>query len=153
MSLTIMATASPLNINCSRPSKLPMMRILSFSLWVRTGTVTEKAEIARPWDSHQTKVIQLSQYHRRISQTYPALLADAIFELGKPVVLVLQGGRPFAIPEYYEKSAATLNAVRCLSVIYVQYSYHSVSSSLANREDKPYATYFSANSILADASH
>ncbi|KAI9739782.1 MAG: hypothetical protein M1834_006503 [Cirrosporium novae-zelandiae] len=37
-------------------------------------------------------------------------LADAIFALGKPVVMVLQGGRPFAIPKYYEKSAAVLNA-------------------------------------------
>ncbi|OQE23653.1 hypothetical protein PENSTE_c008G07139 [Penicillium steckii] len=36
-------------------------------------------------------------------------LADAIFALGKPVVLVLQGGRPFAIPKYYAKSAAVLN--------------------------------------------
>ncbi|KAI9710588.1 MAG: hypothetical protein M1820_002724 [Bogoriella megaspora] len=37
-------------------------------------------------------------------------LADAIFGLGKPVVLVLQGGRPFAIPEYYSNAAAVLNA-------------------------------------------
>ncbi|KAK7516425.1 glycoside hydrolase family 3 protein [Phyllosticta citriasiana] len=37
-------------------------------------------------------------------------LADAIFALGKPVVLVLQGGRPFAIPEYYNKSSAVLTA-------------------------------------------
>ncbi|KAK7453331.1 hypothetical protein VKT23_012010 [Stygiomarasmius scandens] len=37
-------------------------------------------------------------------------LADAIFDLGIPVVLVLQGGRPFAIPEYYEKAAAVLNS-------------------------------------------
>ncbi|KAJ7637351.1 glycoside hydrolase family 3 protein [Mycena polygramma] len=38
------------------------------------------------------------------------VLADAIFALGKPVILVLQGGRPFAIPEYYEKSAAVIDA-------------------------------------------
>ncbi|KAF5335037.1 hypothetical protein D9758_017435 [Tetrapyrgos nigripes] len=37
-------------------------------------------------------------------------LADAIFDLGIPVVLVLQGGRPFAIPQYYAKAAAVLNA-------------------------------------------
>lgn len=37
-------------------------------------------------------------------------LADAIFALGKPVVLVLQGGRPFAIPEYYSRAAAVLDA-------------------------------------------
>ncbi|ORY71448.1 glycoside hydrolase family 3 protein [Pseudomassariella vexata] len=37
-------------------------------------------------------------------------LAQAVYALGKPVVLVLQGGRPFAIPEYYEQSAAVLNA-------------------------------------------
>jgi hypothetical protein len=42
---------------------------------------------------------------------YPAVLADAIFSLGKPVVLVLQGGRPFAIPEYYSKAAAVIDAV------------------------------------------
>ncbi|KAF7350258.1 Glycoside hydrolase family 3 protein [Mycena venus] len=38
------------------------------------------------------------------------VLADAIFALGKPVVLVLQGGRPFAIPEYYQKSSAVIDA-------------------------------------------
>ena len=38
-----------------------------------------------------------------------SVLADAIFALGKPVVLVLQGGRPFAIPQYYNKAAAVLN--------------------------------------------
>ncbi|ROV97387.1 hypothetical protein VMCG_06866 [Cytospora schulzeri] len=37
-------------------------------------------------------------------------LAKAIYSLGKPVVLVLQGGRPFAIPEYYNQSAAVLSA-------------------------------------------
>ncbi|KAJ5737858.1 beta-glucosidase [Penicillium malachiteum] len=37
------------------------------------------------------------------------ILADAIYSLGKPVVLVLQGGRPFAVPEYYNKSVAVLN--------------------------------------------
>lgn len=37
-------------------------------------------------------------------------LAKAIYALGKPVILVLQGGRPFAIPEYYNQSAAVLNA-------------------------------------------
>lgn len=35
-------------------------------------------------------------------------LADAIYALGKPVVLVLQGGRPFAIPDYYNASAAVI---------------------------------------------
>ncbi|KAJ6110911.1 beta-glucosidase [Penicillium sp. IBT 16267x] len=38
-----------------------------------------------------------------------ALLADAIYGVGKPVVLILQGGRPFAVPEYYNESAAVLN--------------------------------------------
>ncbi|KAK8209839.1 glycoside hydrolase family 3 protein [Phyllosticta capitalensis] len=37
-------------------------------------------------------------------------LADAVFALGKPVVLVLQSGRPFAIPQYYHRSAAVLDA-------------------------------------------
>lgn len=36
-------------------------------------------------------------------------LADAIFDIGKPVILVLEGGRPFAIPETYNRSAAVLN--------------------------------------------
>ncbi|KAJ3778545.1 glycoside hydrolase family 3 protein [Lentinula raphanica] len=35
-------------------------------------------------------------------------LADALFELNIPVVLVLQGGRPFTIPEYYARCAAAL---------------------------------------------
>ncbi|KAH9819894.1 glycoside hydrolase family 3 protein [Teratosphaeria destructans] len=37
-------------------------------------------------------------------------LADAISALGKPVVLVLQGGRPFAIPDFYDASSAVLDA-------------------------------------------
>ncbi|KAH8675919.1 glycoside hydrolase family 3 protein [Xylariales sp. PMI_506] len=37
------------------------------------------------------------------------LLAQEIYKLGKPVVLVLQGGRPFAIDEYYRQSAAVLS--------------------------------------------
>lgn len=37
-------------------------------------------------------------------------LADAIFALGKPVILVLNGGRPFAIPQYYSRAAAVLTA-------------------------------------------
>ncbi|KAJ6476902.1 glycoside hydrolase family 3 protein [Mycena sanguinolenta] len=38
------------------------------------------------------------------------VLADAIFALGKPVILVLQGGRPFAIPEYYQNATAVIDA-------------------------------------------
>ncbi|KAI0542187.1 glycoside hydrolase family 3 protein [Xylaria digitata] len=38
------------------------------------------------------------------------VLAQEIYKLGKPVVLVLQGGRPFAIDDYYQKSAAVLSA-------------------------------------------
>ncbi|KAK8092387.1 glycoside hydrolase family 3 protein [Apiospora kogelbergensis] len=37
-------------------------------------------------------------------------LARAVYAAGKPVVLALQGGRPFAIPEYYASSAAVLSA-------------------------------------------
>ncbi|KAJ7584971.1 glycoside hydrolase family 3 protein [Mycena floridula] len=37
------------------------------------------------------------------------VLADAMFALGKPVVMILFGGRPFAIPEYYSQAAAVLN--------------------------------------------
>ncbi|PMD28971.1 glycoside hydrolase family 3 protein, partial [Hyaloscypha variabilis F] len=36
-------------------------------------------------------------------------LTNAIFALNKPVVLILQGGRPFAIPEFYSKAAAVIN--------------------------------------------
>ena len=36
-------------------------------------------------------------------------LVDAIFATGKPVVMTLEGGRPFALPEYYNKSAAVLS--------------------------------------------
>ncbi|KAK7053734.1 glycoside hydrolase family 3 protein, partial [Favolaschia claudopus] len=38
------------------------------------------------------------------------VLADSIFALGKPVVMVLQGGRPFALPSYYSQAAAVLDA-------------------------------------------
>lgn len=37
-------------------------------------------------------------------------LTEAIFALNKPVILVLGGGRPFTIPEYYSRSAAVLSA-------------------------------------------
>ncbi|RYC63267.1 hypothetical protein CHU98_g2935 [Xylaria longipes] len=37
-------------------------------------------------------------------------LAREIYKLGKPVVLILEGGRPFAIDNYYQQSAAVLNA-------------------------------------------
>lgn len=43
-----------------------------------------------------------------------AALADAIFALNIPVVLVLQGGRPFAIPDYYSQAAAVLNTASYL---------------------------------------
>ncbi|RSL56331.1 hypothetical protein CEP51_014415 [Fusarium floridanum] len=36
-------------------------------------------------------------------------LVESMFSLGKPVVLVLKGGRPFAIPEFYAQSAAVLS--------------------------------------------
>ncbi|KAJ8073027.1 hypothetical protein PM082_019895 [Marasmius tenuissimus] len=37
------------------------------------------------------------------------VLADEIFALGKPVILLLQGGRPFALNKYYDNCAAALN--------------------------------------------
>lgn len=37
-------------------------------------------------------------------------LTEAILDTGKPVVMVLEGGRPFAIPEFYNRSAAVLNS-------------------------------------------
>jgi hypothetical protein len=36
-------------------------------------------------------------------------LAKKIYALGKPVVLVLEGGRPFAIPDHYQQSSAVLD--------------------------------------------
>ncbi|KAI0314760.1 glycoside hydrolase family 3 protein [Amylostereum chailletii] len=39
-----------------------------------------------------------------------SMLLDALLALGKPVVMVLEGGRPFAIPEYYAQAAAVLYA-------------------------------------------
>lgn len=36
-------------------------------------------------------------------------LAEAIYALNKTTILVLQGGRPFAIPEYYNASSAVLS--------------------------------------------
>lgn len=33
-----------------------------------------------------------------------------MFSLGKPLILVLQGGRPFAIPAYYSQAAAVITA-------------------------------------------
>jgi hypothetical protein len=37
-------------------------------------------------------------------------LAEAILDTGKPVVMILEGGRPFAIPGFYNRSAAVLNS-------------------------------------------
>lgn len=79
----------------------------------------------------------------------PAALADAIFALDKPVVLVLQGGRPFAIPAYYSKAAAVLNTVcsyklptqDCCSYLY---SFFRVS-----QEAKPFLMPFLESSIRA----
>ncbi|CAG8961854.1 hypothetical protein HYFRA_00014045 [Hymenoscyphus fraxineus] len=36
------------------------------------------------------------------------ILTEKLYDLGKPVILVLQGGRPFSIPELYSRSAAVL---------------------------------------------
>lgn len=35
-------------------------------------------------------------------------LTEAILETGKPVIMVVEGGRPFAIPDFYNRSAAVL---------------------------------------------
>ncbi|KAF2448507.1 glycoside hydrolase family 3 protein [Karstenula rhodostoma CBS 690.94] len=37
-------------------------------------------------------------------------LASAVFALNKPVVIVLHGGRPFAVPHFYARAAAVLDA-------------------------------------------
>ncbi|KAA1475400.1 glycoside hydrolase family 3 protein [Dentipellis sp. KUC8613] len=36
-------------------------------------------------------------------------LVDALFEFGKPVIMLIHGGRPFALPDYYARAAAVLN--------------------------------------------
>ncbi|KAF1967430.1 glycoside hydrolase family 3 protein [Bimuria novae-zelandiae CBS 107.79] len=41
--------------------------------------------------------------------TNQTFLANAVFALEKPVILVLHGGRPFAVPEYYSAAAAVLH--------------------------------------------
>ncbi|KAE9367177.1 glycoside hydrolase family 3 protein [Stipitochalara longipes BDJ] len=41
--------------------------------------------------------------------TNQTLLTTSIFTLNKPVVLILQGGRPFAIPKFYSQAAAVIN--------------------------------------------
>jgi hypothetical protein len=43
--------------------------------------------------------------------THSAQLLDALLDTGKPVVLVLEGGRPFAIPVQYARAAAVMLAV------------------------------------------
>jgi hypothetical protein len=37
-------------------------------------------------------------------------LTEAILDTGKPVVIILEGGRPFAIPHFYNRSAAVPNS-------------------------------------------
>lgn len=37
-------------------------------------------------------------------------LASSILSINKPVIVILQGGRPFAIPEFYFRAAAVINA-------------------------------------------
>jgi hypothetical protein len=37
-------------------------------------------------------------------------LTRAIMDLEKPVVMILEGGRPFAIPDFYNRSAAVVNS-------------------------------------------
>lgn len=59
----------------------------------------------------------------------PAALADAMFDLDIPVVMILQGGRPFAIPEYYDKSAAVINAVSTDEEAYLAFTDMRVYSS------------------------
>ena len=38
------------------------------------------------------------------------VLTEVMLALGKPVIIILEGGRPFAIPEFYNRSAAVLNS-------------------------------------------
>jgi hypothetical protein len=37
-------------------------------------------------------------------------LTEAILDTGKPVIMILEGGRPFAIPHFYNRSTAVLNS-------------------------------------------
>jgi hypothetical protein len=43
-----------------------------------------------------------------------ANLLDFVFTLKKPVIMVLEGGRPFSVPEYYSQAAAVINAVTAI---------------------------------------
>lgn len=40
-----------------------------------------------------------------------ATLMNSLLDTDKPVVMVLEGGRPFAIPDMYRRAAAVLLAV------------------------------------------
>jgi hypothetical protein len=67
--------------------------------------------IAQPSVYRMAKVSNGHAEHELVLTLSPAQLAETIFALGKPVVLVLEGGRPFAIPEFYAQSAAVLSTV------------------------------------------
>lgn len=72
----------------------------------------EKMGTGEPWGFPSIKVRVSLLVQRVKTNAALAALADAIFALEKPVILVLQGGRPFAIPAYYREAAAVLSAVR-----------------------------------------
>jgi hypothetical protein len=76
--------------------------------WNSDGESGDRATLGL---SPNQSLSQVLYFEDQIANDTVASLADAIFALNKPVVLVLEGGRPFAIPEYYDKSAAVLNTV------------------------------------------
>ncbi|KAJ7062794.1 glycoside hydrolase family 3 protein [Mycena amicta] len=73
-------------------------------------------------------------------------LADALFALGKPVVMVLQGGRPFALPRYYANAAAVIDACPRLNP-------SPVVLSLGNLAARQSRTCYSASSIQEHECH
>jgi hypothetical protein len=79
------------------------------------GTVTVNQATEQPLDYLQTGVslpLMPLDTPELFFLTSAGALADAIFALEKPTIRVLQGGRPFAIPEYYGESSAVLDTVR-----------------------------------------
>ncbi|KAJ0416470.1 glycosyl hydrolase family 3 C-terminal domain-containing protein [Aspergillus carlsbadensis] len=73
--------------------------------WNNDGENAERATLGLSRGQATHHPAALSSY----SNLLLAKLTQEIFLLGKPVVLVLQGGHPFALLEYYAQSAAVLS--------------------------------------------
>ncbi|KAJ7210633.1 glycoside hydrolase family 3 protein [Mycena haematopus] len=85
-------------------------RLARCAVDVATGADLIVLAVGANWNSDAESGDRATLGSPRIRQCMTAVLADAMFALGKPVVIVLQGGRPFAIPNYYSKAAAVIDA-------------------------------------------